>query len=147
MSWTHIPGIRQDHRGRYYELYVNSRGKQDIRFIERQWDAPAARMIPLPPEPKPKLKLKGPMRVRGADGQLREFKPFQPKRLHVIEYRIAGPQILRKMIRDNRPDFEEVIEHIKPLSISPDCGKTWQPIERLYSDWHVAYHLDEEQPK
>lgn len=33
MSWRIIPGVRQDHRGRYYQTAVNSRGKEDIVFV------------------------------------------------------------------------------------------------------------------
>src|SRR5688572_3214368 len=140
MSWTRIPGIRQDHRGRYYRILVNSRGKQDLEYIDRVWDAPKAYTIPVPPEPKPVIRLK-PRMVRDKDGTLREFKPFQPRRFHYLEFRIAKPQMIRGLTTMDRAEFEGALASIRPLMQSPDCGKTWQPVESLYSDWHVAYHL------
>lgn len=40
MSWTRIPGTRQDHTGRIYEYWRNSRGQTDVRYIDEAKQKP-----------------------------------------------------------------------------------------------------------
>lgn len=142
MPWTidYNSGVRQDHRGRKYRILLNSRGRQDIQYIE-ETNAPAGYTIPTP-EPKPPYQRK--MITTGLNGE-RHPVVFKPRRLHVIEAR--WHRVSKDVSKAVAPNGElaEMQEALwQHLFISPDCGHTWKPIGGLSNDYHVQYHIDEE---
>lgn len=133
---TLLPGVRSDHLGRKYQYGQYPSGKRIIVPVQEQRDAPPARMIPVPAEPKPRINGKV---VTTDSGDGRKV-PVLPPRLHCIEARTQG-QITKAEMED-RIVFEQVLIAIKPMMRSPDCGKTWIPVEPVTYDWHVCYHKD-----
>ncbi len=138
-------GVLSDHMGRKYRVALNSRGKQDKVYVQ-DTNAPKGYVVPEPVIKRPFLRK--PMMVRGNNGELRNFKPFQPKRLHVIEarwHRVSND--ISKAIASNG-ELAEMQEALwNHLFISPDLGRTWQPLGGLSNDYHVQYHIDEKEPE
>lgn len=143
MAYKILPGVQQDYRGRKFLQAVYPNGKVIMVPYSEDPQAPRAATLAVPEEPaiKPKRRI---ITTRSSDGTLKEMR-FRPKRLNVVECRLRGE--LRKFSYDNREDFEELLDHLRPLMQSHDCGKTWRAVESNISDWHNAYHLDSKEPQ
>lgn len=84
MSYTIQPGVRQDHKGRLYQIGTYPNGKS-IMVPYSANGAEPARMIPLPPEPQ---KPQRPVLTTGVD-EKRAVLSLR-KRRHVLVYRYIG---------------------------------------------------------
>jgi len=132
MSWTLLPGVRQDHRGRNYQVLINSRGKEDVVYVQHDSNAPAGYTIPVP-EPVKRTVLRKPVATGPAT-----------KHLMVVEYRKVGQKAIAKLEFDNSDGEHFIHQEVRCLLRSPDCGSSWLPATGNITDYHVAYHLDEE---
>ena len=137
--------IRQDHRGRLYRIVyfdnVITGQRTSVELPYTPSDAPPARMIPVQEPALPRPKLKGPMRVRGSNGQLRDFKPHQSKRMHVVELRKVGAGF---GIKEVSPNGSNGLAAFIDSTILRFDGKNWLSLFPPVVDWHVQYHIDEE---
>lgn len=118
-------GVQQDARGRHFRIATNSRGKQDIVYVEHPTNAERARMIPVPPEPVYFRKEKF---VTTDDGTGKKRNVVHlPKRKCVCEFRYRNSQDMSKIERDSFSDFEN----------SASLGNL-----HAMCDWHVFYHIE-----
>lgn len=129
MSWTLLPGVRQDSKG-LYQIAVNSRGKQD-RVPYKANGAPQGYTIP----------------VREPIRRVRPLTKAKPKvkRLMVIHSRKNGEEKLGKLVVENAEGQHVTDACIRTFLRSPDCGSTWRPAFGNDYDHFFQYHIDEEQ--
>lgn len=131
MAWKLTEGVRQDARGRLYRTLVNSRGKQDIRYVEHpSAETPAGYTVPVPAEPARKRST------------LKLSTQEQKKRLAVLEFRTKG-SVARSTFSSARELYSQM-PALLPLFRSPDQGKTWVPVEDTISDYHNIWHTEVE---
>jgi len=121
MAWTLIPGVKQDHRGRFFQIAVNSRGRQDLVYVQPSPDTPLARTIPVREPPAPKEK---PLVTTGVDTK----RPVihRPVRKCVCEFRYKTGQSINTVKRDIFANFEHALSNLHN-----QC------------DFHVFYHVEE----
>lgn len=135
---TLLPGVRQDHRGKLYQLGRYPSGKS-VMVPYEEAGAPPARMIPEPKlEPKPfKAKL-----TTGLNGERRVVKQG-PNRLHVVELRRNGAaKRIKEVAANGSNGLAALLEVGEILRFD---GKQWLfAFTPIAFDWHVQYHIDEE---
>lgn len=128
-----IPGLRQDHKGRFYQLGRYPSGKVvEVPIRENIAQLPAARTIPIPQALAPVQRA---VSSRGAIAT--------HARSAFVEWRDSGTSAI---LRDYGPQSvidQFVGEQLRPLMRSPDCGKTWIAVEsRGGADWYNQYNGD-----
>jgi hypothetical protein len=110
MSWEILKsGVRQDHRGRLYRTAINSRGQQDIIYVQPDPNAEPARTIPVPQE-QPQAKPFPKQITTGYGSEMRRPVLHLPTRQHTIICRVNGSNEVRKLTFDNdSAGFERVL--------------------------------------
>lgn len=135
-----LPGVQQLANGKKFKLGRYPSGKSVIVPYE-ETGAPAARMIPTPVEAeKPKRKV---ITVTNAKGEKVELKPFQPKRLHVVEMRRVGKDMA--ILKETVPNGSNGLAAYIDSCLLRFDGKEWHPLFPPVIEWHVQYHIDEVQ--
>lgn len=125
---TLLPGIRSDHKGQKYQYAQYPSGKTVVVPYSECATEPA-RMIPLPVESS-RLERS----ARGVTSSSRRVNALvvQVKQDHMEKYRGI-----------DKAQFNALLQVIKPLMRSPDCGRTWVPAEPVYYVHHYCYHYNE----
>jgi hypothetical protein len=148
MTWSidYKSGVRQDHKGRRYRIATNSRGKQDLVYVQEN-GAPPARTIPVA-DPQPRVRAPATV-TTGFGSEVRRPVVFKPKRRHVIEARLRNPSY--GLVQDRERNRHEGVfcwlgdaSELHDLLRSSDLGETWERITPATFDHHKQYHIDEE---
>lgn len=159
MAWEpDNSGIKQDHRGRFFRTLYNSRGKQDIQYVQPTTDAPRAETIPIPPEPTPKQHYNDndSFVTTGINGERRNVVHL-PRRKHVVEFRPKGESTVQKIETDNAAEYELYVYANRAKvawKFDPQEGILVQDLDRHGNcanyeqlstwDYFTQYHKDEE---
>lgn len=141
MSYTinYASGVRTDHRGKKFRTASYPNGKVINVPYEEDPNAEVAQTIPVRDEET--ARREKPLITTGVNGERRDVVHL-PKRLAVIHCRYKS-RVETAKIEDLKM-FEQLLIAMKPMMRSPDCGKSWIPIEPVLYDWHSCYHIDKE---
>lgn len=137
MAWEEKPGVRQDAYGRHYKVLVNSRGRQDIQYVQKDTGAPVGYTVP---EPKYEVPVRKP-KIITTGVTVKRPVIHRPKRLHVVELRKPGSA---EKIKEVSPNRENGLAAYIDSCILRFTGKEWVALFPPVVDWHVQYHIDEE---
>lgn len=135
-------GIQQDCKGRHFRTATNSRGRQDIIYVEHPTNAEKARMIPVPPEPVyiPKEKF---VTTDSGDGKKRNVIHL-PKRKAVVQFRDKETQAVDKVEFDSSKEMLDFVDEHRAVTDPLDDTIL---VHEADWDWHGCYHIEVEDVK
>lgn len=137
MTWKLLPGVRQDSRGRSYQVLVNSFGRQDIVRYEPT-GAEQARMIPVIETKKLPRKI---LTLKGADMTRRRMR---------VDFRVCGSSEVRT-VQDKQEVVQAFVDQHRAYGyldaegeLARERSEPHQIILAQASGWDyfVQYHVD-----
>lgn len=145
MPWKLQPGWRQDHRGRLYQVAINSRGKQDYHYVQYTGAEPGY-TIPLPKE---EAKREKPLTTYTDSSGNKRPVIHRPKRVHILERR-KWQKWTFVQAREDDDEIETIsgpnrwLEgEVQPLvyCTTNEKGETssWEVLQQSAYDHHVHY--------
>lgn len=135
MAYRLIPGVRQDHRGRTYQLGVYPNGKvinvpaaADATNLER------GEHIIVPEHQQHITKVRPIMKL----------KPTEiAKRKAVVEYRHSGENTVFRRAYDTNETAQTIVDLVLRPLMRFD-GKEWHVVFPSGMDYYAQYHIDGE---
>lgn len=122
---TLMPGVRQLANGKMYQNARYPSGKVVAVPYTPDPSAEPARMIPVPPPQLPKRRT------------LSVKTDAEKRRLMDVTFRRTGENKAEKLSYDQPNNGEAFLNLVlRPLSRSPDQGKTWIPLEHGFDHYY-----------